>query len=1107
MEFRILGSLEVVEAGRTVPLGGVRQRAVLAILLLHRGDAVSVDRIVDELWGGRLPDTATKTVQVYVSRLRKALGEGVIATRGGGYALELGADQVDAGRFERMAREGRAALERGDARVAAQALREALAVWRGPALADFAYESFAQNEIARLEELRLVALEDRIEADLALGRHAALVPELEALGAEHPARERLRGQLMLALYRSGRQSEALENYREARRTLVEELGLEPGPELQRLHRAILGQDPAIATPPRAGVPAAARGRGGALVAAGGGLLLAATVAAVIASAGGDSDGVLASPNSLAVIDPGSNEVVAALPTGVEPADVSADGEYVWVANRGDDTATQVDSQTKAVVSTTSPQISVAGLAAGAGAVWLADTRGSELVRLDPAFRSSRSIRLALRPSAFVIAPDNPVAVGAGAVWVGRSSGGIARIDPAANAVAAKVPAGNSPSSIATGLGGVWITDDIDNTVARLDPKSANAITATSPVGQGAAAVAVGEGAVWVANTQDDTVSRIDPETAAVTQTIAVGRRPSDVAVGAGAVWVANSLSGTVSRLDPESNSVEATIEVGQAPQGIAIANDQIWVTVQAQVPTPEAPADAPESAVARVLAPEDSGSSDPALDPEPQRWGSTCALLYNYPDRPFPLGAQLQPEVAAGPPSVSANGTTYTFTVRPGFRFSPPSDEPVTAAAFERALQRSVSPEMGSYGAKTFGDIVGATEYIAGDARTLSGVRASGDELVIELTAPAPDLPARLASGYACAVPPNTPIRAGGVQAIPSAGPYYVASHIPDRSLVLRRNPNYAGERPQGLEEIRYEFGTTVDRATEEVEAGRADYVMLHPFDVQGASVEVERRLTQEYGPGSAAAEAGRQQLFTQPAPTAFYFLFNPVRPLFEALELRRAVNHAVDRRALAAHIGVVPAGRPTDQWIPPGMPGFDDAAVYPLNGPDLGAARRLAGPERRQAILYTCSYPGCTRHAQILRSNLRAIGIELDVRQFPINEMFTRIQRPGEPWDLAFWGWSIDFGDPADFINSQVRDAPINVRDHELERRMAAAAQLTGDARLQAYARLDREFAEGAVAVPFATATSTHFLSARMGCQVMHPVYGLDLAALCVRDDADGDS
>jgi YVTN family beta-propeller protein len=1114
MEFRILGTLEVLVDGRQAPLGGARQRAVLAILLLHRGEVVSVDRVVDELWGERPPDTATKTVQVYVSRLRKALGDGVLVTRGGGYALEVGSDEVDADRFARLGDQGREALDRGDARGAAETLRAALDLWRGPPLADFAYESFAQNEIGRLAELRLVVLESRIEADLALGRHAALVPELENLVREHPARERLRGQLMLALYRSGRQSEALESYREAQRTLVDELGLEPGPELRQLERAILNQDPGIAAPPPSGAVAALRrrGRGGALVALGGGLLLAAAIAAIVATAGEDSGTELAAANSLAMIDPESDRLVATVPTGVGPADVSAGANYVWVANRADDTTTQVDPRTKEVVGNAAPRTSVAGLAAGAGSVWIADSRGSELVRLDPDFASvAASIQLAPGPDVFRESGLNPVAVGPGAVWVGKTSGGVGRVDPASDEVVAKVPVGNNPSAIAVGIGGVWITDDVDNTVTRIDPANANAVTAITPVGQGPGAVATGEGAVWVANTQDDTVARIDPRSAAVIATIPVGRRPTGIAAGAGAVWVANSLSGTVTRIDPDTNRVGATIDVGEAPQGITIANDLVWVSVQARAAPPGPPSVPSEGEGARVLIPRDPGPTDPALS-DPLDWQgyyATCALLYNYPDRPFPEGARLRPEVAVGDPSVSDDGRTYTFRLRPDFRFSPPSNEPVTAAAFERALERGLHPRMGSFAAELMGDIVGAGPYIAGRARRLAGVSARGNRLVIDLTRPAPDLPARLAAPYFCAVPPSSPISPKGVDRLPSAGPYYVTSHVPGRSLVLRRNPNYRGARPQGLAEIRYEIGTTPERGVAKVEAGRADYVVLNPKLSGPLPPRLEPRLAARYGPRSEAARAGRQQLFTQPTLELYYFVFNSREGPFADVRLRKAVNYAIDRSALAAHTGLGPSGRPTDQYIPPGMPGFEDAAIYPLGRPDLAAARRLAAQRRRDAVLYTCNTPACTRHAGILRSDLRAIGISFDVRQFSLGEMFARIQRPGEPWDLTYWNWFADVADPFNFVNAQFGAhgfAPGYFRDPDFNRRMAAAARLTGDARLRAYAALDRDLAETAVpAAPFASGTVTHFLSARMGCQVLHPIYSLDLASLCIRPDVDG--
>jgi DNA-binding SARP family transcriptional activator/tetratricopeptide (TPR) repeat protein len=248
LEFRILGALEVLDGSRVVALGARRKRAVLAILLLHLNRAVSSDRLIEELWGERPPSTGLQTVRVYVSQIRKALGNDLIRTLAAGYVLELGPDQLDAHRFERLLDEGRAAIAVGDAATAAAVLHEGLDLWRGAALADFTFEPFAQAEIARLEGLRVAALDARIDADLALGGNIELVGELEGLIAEYPLRERFRGQLMLALYRAGRQSDALDVYREGRRLLVEELGIEPGPELRALESAILRQDASLVLP-------------------------------------------------------------------------------------------------------------------------------------------------------------------------------------------------------------------------------------------------------------------------------------------------------------------------------------------------------------------------------------------------------------------------------------------------------------------------------------------------------------------------------------------------------------------------------------------------------------------------------------------------------------------------------------------------------------------------------------------------------------------------------------------------------------------------------------------------------------------------------------------
>jgi DNA-binding SARP family transcriptional activator len=241
LEFRILGPLEVWEGDRRLSLGGPKQRGVLALLLLDAGRVVSSDRLIDVLWGERPPPTAAGSLQNLVSRLRKLLGADVLTTTPPGYRLEIAPEQLDLERFRRLVEQARPLP--ADERAAK--LRAALSLWRGPPLQDLAFEEFAQNEIGRLGELRLAAVEQRLEADLEAGRHGELVAELEGLVAEHPLREGFRRQLMLALYRSGRQAEALDAYHEGRSVLVEQLGIEPSAALQQLHGAILRHDPSL----------------------------------------------------------------------------------------------------------------------------------------------------------------------------------------------------------------------------------------------------------------------------------------------------------------------------------------------------------------------------------------------------------------------------------------------------------------------------------------------------------------------------------------------------------------------------------------------------------------------------------------------------------------------------------------------------------------------------------------------------------------------------------------------------------------------------------------------------------------------------------------------
>jgi DNA-binding SARP family transcriptional activator len=249
MDFRILGQLEVFDEGRAVSLGGTKQRALLGRFLVHANETLTTDRLIDEVWGERPPANAAKTLQMQISRLRKALAadadDGLIVTREHGYQLRIDPERLDSHRFKRLSAEGARVLAGGRPESAAETLERALSLWRDAPLTDLSYEPFAQGEIARLEDLRAGTLEHLVEAKLALGRHAEVVAQLQALIAEHPYRERLRAQLMLALYRSERQADALQAYQDARRALVEEVGIEPGERLRELERAILARDPAL----------------------------------------------------------------------------------------------------------------------------------------------------------------------------------------------------------------------------------------------------------------------------------------------------------------------------------------------------------------------------------------------------------------------------------------------------------------------------------------------------------------------------------------------------------------------------------------------------------------------------------------------------------------------------------------------------------------------------------------------------------------------------------------------------------------------------------------------------------------------------------------------
>jgi len=591
---------------RALQLGSPKQRALLGFLLLHANEPVSRDRLVDELWGDAAPPTVNAALSGYLTKLRRALANGdedaVLATRAPGYVLQVDPEALDAAVFDRLVEEGRAALARGEAGEAAALLREALALWRGPALADLAYEPFAQQEIRRLEELRVEAVEERVDADLALGRHDRLVPELEVLVAEHPFRERLRAQLILALYRCGRQADALAAYQAARRTLDEELGLEPGRRLQELEQAILQHDPAIEAPARPAEsavvddrpPPPRRGRWKrplVLAAAAIVLALVAATATALSRGGGSTheakpvalvgESVVAidprtvsvigetqvggTPTAVAVgersvwvtipehtlvrIDPKTRKVRAKIDLGTEPLDVAVGNGAVWVLNYQTDTVVRVDPRTDAVVATIPVRgfvvYSAGHLVVGGGSVWVVG--GRSVSRIEPATNTATQVR---PPSVWTID------YGDNSLWVqsGHLGGVFERVVPSTNATlsrftVAKVGRGTCcDGGFAYGAGAVWTALENDRTLFKLNPDDGHLLGSVN-LGHKLLGIAFGEGAIWVLG-RDNTVMRVDPVSEVVTKTrrldvpVIVSRGGFGtqlhrfVAAGEGAVWVA-----------------------------------------------------------------------------------------------------------------------------------------------------------------------------------------------------------------------------------------------------------------------------------------------------------------------------------------------------------------------------------------------------------------------------------------------------------------------------------------------------------------------------------------------------------------------------------------
>ena len=592
MEFLILGPLEVREGGNVIRLGAPKQRALLGVLLLNPNETVSMARLIDELWGDEPPATAEKLVQGYVHALRKQLGDAVLETRAPGYRVVLDGASFDVTEFERLTHEARTVpLSRS-----VELRRRALALWRGQPLANVILAGSARNTLAGLDELRLTTQIELIDAELELGRDAQLVGELETLTATHPYQERLAAQLMLALYRSGRQTEALDVYRSMRSRLDDELGLQPGQELRELEAAILRQDESLAAPSAVALPPArepqpertatrvprvANRRKAVRAAAAGAVVAIAAVVALVLLRDGPAS-ITVPPNFVGVIDIAANRIVETVPVGIRPGPIAYGEGAVWVGNLDDRSLSRIDPATRKPVRTIPLPATPDAIAVGAGAVWVVNGRLGALYRIDPSLnRVIDETRLGDRAITFARAG---VDVGRGSIWAAYGDSTLARADPSPLRPSGLGSTGVGPAAVVFAFGSVWVANAGNNTVQQFSPDTfEEGPVEDFNVGRLPSGLGAGDGAIWVASTDDDYVTKIDVAGSGFepARPIPVGDGPRGVAVSGDTVWVANARAGTVSRIDPEANAVDKTITVGNVPVGLAVAGDTVWVSVQA----------------------------------------------------------------------------------------------------------------------------------------------------------------------------------------------------------------------------------------------------------------------------------------------------------------------------------------------------------------------------------------------------------------------------------------------------------------------------------------------------------------------------------------------
>ncbi len=1117
MEFRILGPLEVIVAGHDVAPARPKQRALLALLLLRANEVVSSEELLDALWGDTPPDTAPTALHGHVSALRKLLGAGAIETRPPGYVLRVRPEQIDLRRFELLVDEARTAA---DPARAADLLRAALSLFRGEPLSDLRYEDFARDEAGRIEGARLSALEERIDVDLALGRHADLIPELERLVAANGLRERLRGQLMLALYRAGRQAAALQVYREGRRTLSEELGIDPGPALQELEHKILTQDASLAAsalraraseagapgdaasqPPRppapmtASAPAAPTLEPRSRLASFGvvrrhqamATLVAVVVVALVAAPAliglPAQEAVLPiAGDAVGVIDLATGTLIGSVSLESRPGAMAIGDGDVWVTLPDRGAVVQIDPRTRAVIDTIPVGADPSGVAVGAGSVWVANGGSSSVSRISPAKHSVVDT---------IDVPGGPaqIAVGPGGVWVANSiNDSVSRIDPNTGNVAATVGVGDQPVGLAVSDAGLWVANIASGNATRIDPEHDLAVQ-TVDVGNGPLAVAAGVNAVWIANRLDGTVSRIDPSTNAVVQTIAVGKAPTDLAEGGGFVWVSDDSQGSVTRFDPGTGAT-TIIPLGSHAGSVAIDDGSLWVSVRG-------PETAHRGGTLTVMSRNALDTIDPALAYFSESWNILALTndgLVGFKRVGGLDGTSLVPDLATSIPTPTDGGKTYTFQLRQGIRYS--NGDLVRPGDFRRSLERVF--RLRSDGAVHYAAIDGAADC-ATEAETCDLSRGivvddAANSVTYHLIEADPDFLYRLALPFAFAVPSATTDDAADGSPVPATGPYSIERYSPDEELVLGRNPMFSQwsdvARPDGFpDRIVWRLGIEDAAQVSEILSGGADLMF--------------REIPPDLLSDLATAKAG--QVHFAPRNGNYYMSLRGDAPPFNDSRVRQALNFAVDRKVIAELFAGI--GSSTCQVLPANFPGYVPYCPFTRNpggtwsAPDLDAARELveaSGTAGTPVTVWaTPDYASGTPVpvGQYFVDLLNDLGYRATLNVVEgRDEYFEAIA--SQHAQVAFAGWTSDYPTESGFIVPVLscESDSSGFCDPQIERRMddAARLQLTDLAAAHAqWTAIEHDITDLAPWVPLVNRSWVNLVSEPLGNFQINPEWG----------------